>query len=133
MPDRYALTLTTALASNTGGPYTATWDRAVVTSPGTIRSVWAVAKSLASNARQNTVNIYNQADGPSAGSNTATSVLQTPITLANDLNSVEGTISQAGAYVDAGDILELRTDAGTSGGLPSFVGLTATVEIERTL
>ena len=133
MPDRYALTLTTALASNTGGPYTATWDRAVVTSPGTIRSVWAVARSLASNARQNTVDIFNQADAPSAGSNTATSVLTSPITLANNLNSVEGTVSQSGNYVDAGDILELRTDAGTSGGLPSFVGLTATVEIERTL
>lgn len=132
MPDRYTLRLHTALASNTGGPYTATWDRAVVPSPGTIRNVWAVAQSLSSNARQNTVNIFNQADGPAAGSNTATTVLVDPITLANNLNSVAGTVSEAGNYVDAGDILELRTYADTAGSLPSFIGLTATVEIERT-
>ena len=132
MPDRYVLPLRTALASNTGGPYTATWDRVVVPSAGTIRNVWAVATSLSSNGRQNTVDIYNQADAPAAGSNTGSSVLVSPITLSNDRDAASGTVSQAGNYVDAGDVLELRTYADTSGATPSFIGLTATVEIERT-
>jgi hypothetical protein len=131
VPDRYVLTPRTALASNTGGPFTAIWDRVVVPSAGTIRTVWAVAASLTSNARQNTVDVYNQGDAPAAGSNTATSVLVSPITLSNDLDSAEGTISEAGARVDAGDVLELRTYASTAGAIPSFVGLTASVEIER--
>lgn len=131
MPDRYVLTLHTALASNTGGPYTATWDRVVVPATGTIRSAWAVAKSIASNARTNSVDIYAQADAPSAGSNTATTVLVSPITLTNNLDAANGTISQAGARVTAGQSLELRTYADTLGSQPSFTGLTATVEIER--
>lgn len=130
MPDRYVLRLQTALASNTGGPYTATWDQAVVTSAGTIRTAWGVATALASNARQNTIDIYKQGDAPAAGSNTGTTVLVSPITLSNNRDSVQGTISQAGARVAAGDILQLRTDAGTAGSTPSFTGLTASVEIE---
>lgn len=131
MPDRYVLTLHTALASNTGGPYTATWDRAVVPATGTIRSAYAVARSLASNARTNSVDIYYQSDAPAAGSNTATTVLVDPITLANNLDAASGTISQAGARVTAGGMLELRTYADNVGSQPAFIGLTATVEIER--
>lgn len=135
MPDRYALTLQTAWASNTGGPFTATWDRKVVPATGTIRAAWAVAASLASNARQNTVDLYNQATavatGVTAASNTATSILSTPITLPFSGVSVAGTISEAGVRVDAGDVLELRTYADNLGAQPAFTNLTATVEIER--
>lgn len=131
MPDRYVLTLHTALASNTGGPYTATWDRAVVPVTGTIRTVRAVATALSSNARENTVDIFNQPDAPSAGSNTATTVLVSPITLSNDLAGAAGTIRDSGKRVDAGDILQLRTYADTTAATPAFTGLSATVEIER--
>lgn len=131
MADRYALVLKTALASNTGGPYTAIWDQAVVPSAGTITTAWAVATSLSSNARQNTADVFLQTDAPSAGSNTATTVLVTPITLANNRDSVQGTVRAGNNRVAAGDIVQLRTDAATAGSTPSFVGLTATVEIER--
>lgn len=131
MPDRYVLTPRAALASNTGGPFTAIWDRVVVPSAGTIRTVWAVAASLASNARQNTVSIYRQTDAPAAGSNTATTVLVSPITLSNNLDGVAGTVSDAGSRVAAGDVLELRTYADTLGSQPAFTGLTASIEIER--
>lgn len=131
MPDRYVLPLKTALASNTGGPYTATWDRAVVPATGTIRSAWAVAQSLASNSHTNRVDIYYQPDAPSAGSNTATTVLTDPITLVNDSDAVAGTISQAGARVTAGGQLQLRTYSGNIGSQPSFLALSATIEIER--
>ena len=67
MPDRLVTTLRTAIASNTGGPFTATWDRAPVTSAGTIRAVVATAASITSNARQNTVDVYLQSDAPAAG------------------------------------------------------------------
>lgn len=132
MPDRYTLQLGTSVASNTGGPYTATWDRAIVTTAGTIRTVWASASSISSNAITNKVEIYKQSDAPSHGSNTATTVLVSPITLDNDLDAVPGTISQAGATVAAGDVLELRTNMQTAGAKAGFSGLTATVEIERT-
>lgn len=132
MPDRYVLTLPTSIASNTGGPYTSTWARAVVPATGTIRSAWAAAVSVTSNARKSTVDIYRQASAPAAGSNTATTVLVTPITLDNDRQASYGTISQAGVDVTAGDVLELRTDIGNAGSKPGFVNLVATVEIERT-
>jgi hypothetical protein len=131
VPDRYALRLHTALASNSGGPYTATWDEAVVTSAGTIRAVRSTARSIASNARQNTVDIFNQPDGPSNGSNTATTVLVSPITLANDRLSAAGTIRDSGRRVAAGDVLQLRSYADTLGATPAFKGLEATIEIER--
>lgn len=131
MPDRYVLPLRTALASNTGGPYTATWDRAVVPATGTIRSVWAVARSLASNGFTNKVDVYAQADAPAAGSNTATTVLVDPITLVNDNDAVAGTVRQSGARVTAGDQLHLRTYAGNAGSQPAFLDLSASVEIER--
>ena len=131
MTDRYVLTLHTALASNTGGPYTATWDRVVVPATGTIRNAYAVARSLASNARTNSVDIYVQSDAPAAGSNTATTILVDPITLTNNLDSASGTIRESGARVTAGEMLELRTYADNIGSQPAFIGLTATVEIER--
>lgn len=132
MPDRYALTLKTAVASNTGGPYVTTWDQVVVPASGTARTAWAVAKSLSSNGRTNSVDIYNQSDAPSHGSNTGSSILVSPITLTDNLDVAQGTISEAGASLDAGDILQLRTYADTNGAAAAFTELTATIEIERT-
>ncbi len=131
MPDRYALTLRSSVASNTGGPYATTWDRVVVTSPGTLRAVYAVAQTLTSNARTNSVDIYRQPDAPSAGSNTAATVLITPITLVNNNDAVAGSIRAGNDRVAAGDQLQLRTDAGTAGAAAAFGQLAATVEIER--
>ena len=131
MTDRYVLPLRTALASNTGGPYTHAWDRVPVVGDGTIRGVWATARSIASNTFTNKVDIYYQADAPAAGSNTATSVLTTPITLVNDRDSADGTVSQAGARVASGGVLELRTYTGNTAAQPSFLDLSAVVEIER--
>lgn len=131
MPDRVLYTLRTAIASNTGGPFTATWDRVAVTSAGTIRSVVAVAPTITSNARQNTVDVFLQSDAPSAGSNTATTVLVSPITLSNDNAAGTGSIRHATARVTTGDQLQLRTYADTPGAQPSFLNLTATVEVER--
>ena len=131
MPDRYVLPLRTALASNTGGPYTATWDRVVVTSPGTLRSVTAVASSLASNARQNTVDVYLQPDAPAAGSNTAATILVEPITLSNNNAAGTGSIRAGNPRVAIGDQLHLRTYADTVAATPAFIGLTASVEIEK--
>ena len=131
MPDRYPLTLQTALASNTNGPYTATWARAVVPEAGTLRSAWAVASSIASNTIQSAVDIFLQPDAPAAGSNTATTILVTPITLVNNNDAVEGTIRAGNARVAAGEQLQLRTNAGTVAATPAFTGLTATVLIER--
>jgi len=131
VPDRYVLKLQAAVASNTGGPYTTTWDRAVVPSTGTIRSAWVAAPSVTSNARVSTVDIFLQPDAPAAGSNTATTVLVAPVTIVNDNDAVEGTIRASNPRVTAGDQLQLRTDAGTLGAQPAFTNLTATVEIER--
>ena len=131
MTDRYVVPLRTALASNTGGPYTHAWDRVPVVGDGTIRGAWATARSITSNSITNKVDIYYQSDAPAAGSNTATAVLTSPIALLNDRDSVEGTVSQAGARVAAGGVLELRTNMTNSGGQPGFLDLSAVVEIER--
>lgn len=131
MPDRYVLRLATAFASNTGGPYTAAWDRAVVPSTGTLRTAWAVATSITSNTITNKVDIYRQPDAPAAGSNTALTVLIAPITLVNNRDAVAGTIRASNDRVTAGDVLELRTYSGNIGSQPNFLGLTATIEIER--
>jgi len=131
VPDRLVYTLRTAIASNTGGPYTATWDRTPVTSAGTIRSVVAVSPSIASNARVNSVDVYKQTDAPSVGSNTATTVLTTPIVLVNNNDAVVGTVSEAGSRVAVGDQLQLRTYADNKGSDPAFTGLFVTVEVER--
>lgn len=131
MPDRYVLKLATAFASNTGGPYTATWDRAVVTSAGTLRAAYAVASSITSNTTTNAVDIYRQPDAPAAGSNTATTVLVSPITLVNNRDAVAGTIRASNDRVAAGDVLELRTSMSNVGSQPGFSTLTASVEVER--
>ena len=131
MPDRYVVKLATSFASNTGGPFTATWDRAVITSAGTIRTAWAAASSITSNTAQNTVDIYNQPDAPAAGSNTATTVLVSPITLVNNRDAVAGTIRHSGARVTAGDVLELRTNMSNVASQPGFLNLVASVEVER--
>lgn len=131
MTDRYVLPLRTALASNTGGPYTHAWDRVPVPTDGTLRDAWATARSITSNSITNKVDIYYQADAPAAGSNTATTVLVSPITLANDRDSAQGTISQAGQRVAAGGVLELRTYMTNAGSQPGFLDLSAVVEIER--
>ena len=131
MPDRYALTLRTAFASNTGGPYTATWDRQVVPSTGTIRTAYAQAVSIASNTQTNRVDVFRQPDAPSAGSNTAVTILTTPIVLVDNRDSVAGTIAAANDRVTAGDVLEMRSDMNNAGSQPGFTNLSATVEIER--
>lgn len=130
MPDRFAYTLRTAIASNTGGPFTATWDRVPVAAAGTIRSVVAVSPSIASNARVNQVDVYYQADAPAAGSNTATSVLTTPINLVNNNDAVVGVISQAGARIAEGGQLQLRTYADNVGSQPAFTSLAVSVLVE---
>jgi hypothetical protein len=132
MPDRYTLELETAVASNTGGPYTYTWDRVIVPATGVVRGVSAVAVAIQSNARLSTVDIYRQPDAPAAGSNTATSILQSPLQLINDRDVVFGTPTQPGSLLTAGDVLELRTDGGPAATNPHFTTLNATVEIERT-
>jgi len=120
VPDRLAYSLGTAITSNTGGPFTATWDRAPVVSAGTIRSVVAVSPSITSNARQNQVDVYLQSDAPSVGSNTAVTVLTEPITLLNNNDAVVGIIRHSSARVAVGDQLQLRTymdnTAATPGG-----------------
>lgn len=131
MTDRYVLQLHTAVASNTGGPFTATWDRAVVPATGTIRSAWATALSVTSNGFTSKVDIFYQADAPSAGSNTATTVLVDPIVIANDQDAAAGTIRASGARVTAGGQLQLRTYSGNAGSKPAFTNLTTSVAIER--
>lgn len=131
MTDRYVLQLRTAVASNTGGPYTATWDRAVVPATGTIRSAWATAQSVTSNAFTSKVDIYYQTDAPSAGSNTGTTVLVDPIEIVNDNDAVGGTIRAGNPRVTAGGQLQLRTYSGNAGSKPAFTNLTASVVVER--
>lgn len=130
MPDRIALTLATAFASNTGGPFTGIWARVVSPVAGTIRSVTAAAQSVTSNTIVSTVDIYKQADGPAAGSNTATSVLTGVISIINDNLAASGTIRESGARLAIGDQLQLRTNSQNAGSKPAFQNLTATVIVE---
>jgi len=132
MPDRYTVQLATAWASNTSGPYQAVWDRKIVPATGVVRTVAATALSLSSNSITNSVEVFRQANSPAGGSNSATSILTSPITLTNDRVVAFGTASQPGSLLSAGDVLELRTRSDTAGGTRSFTGLTATIEIERT-
>lgn len=130
MRDRIVLPLRTALASNTGGPFTATWDRVVSPVSGTIREVWAVARSVTSNSTQSTIDIFLQSDAPAAGSNTATTVLVSPITIINDNDAVQGSIREAGARIAAGEQLQLRTNTSNAGAKPAFLDLSATISVE---
>ena len=54
-------------------------------------------------------------DAPAAGSNTATSILTSPITLLNDRDVVFGVVTQPGSLLTAGDVLALRTNSQTAG------------------
>lgn len=130
MPERVVYTLRTAVASNTGGPYVTIWDRVPVSSAGYVRGVVAVSPSLTSNARTNSVEVFRQADAPSAGSNTAATVLVSPITLVNNNDAVTGSIRAGNDRLAAGDQLQLRTYADTGGPTPAFVDLAVAVEVE---
>lgn len=130
MPDRIVLQLRTAVASNTGGPYTATWDSVVSPVTGTIRSAYAVAQSVTSNTTQSAVDVFLQLNAPAAGSNTATTILVAPITLVNDKAAVAGSIAHP-ARITAGDSLQLRTNTGNAAAKPAFVTLSVDVEVER--
>lgn|SRR5574340_388626 len=129
MPDRYALRLRTALASNTGGPYTATWDRVLVPAASVVRTVAAFARAVTSNTITSKVDVYRQVDA--AGSNTATSILVSPITIANDSTFATGVVAASGATLAAGDTLQLRTNTTNAGAKPAFLDLEVTVEVER--
>lgn len=134
MPDRYTVQLKTAWASNAGtGPYQTAWDRsAPIPEAGVVRTVGVSTLAVSSNSFKNSVDIFRQPANPAGGSNTATSILTSPVTVTGDRVVVWGVPSQPGSLINAGDVLELRTYSDTVGGIRSFSGLTATVEIERT-
>lgn len=132
MPDRYVLNLPVSVASNIGAALTWTaWARRVVPWTGTLRSVYAVASSISSNTAQNTVDVFRQPDAPAGGSNTAATVLVSPITLTNTLDAVSGTIRAGNDRVNAGDTLEVRIASTTVAAIASFRDLDVSVEVER--
>lgn len=126
--DHTQVKLFTAVASNTGQAYIGSWDQFVVAEAGTLRAAVAVAQSLSSNVRLNSVDIFRQPSGVSAASNTATSILTAPISLTGNNTSVAGVITAANQRVAVGDILQLRTDTAAVGSL-GFVNLSATIVI----
>lgn len=123
--------LSAAVASNTAGAqnFITAWDTAVVAEAGTILGAMIVAQSITSNTTVQQADIYRQASGVSGASNTSTSILTAPISLASNANAATGVISQAGARVAAGDLLQLKTNERNSTGGGLF-GLTATVRIQ---
>lgn len=121
--------LYTAQASNTGQAYIGSWDTWVSPIAGTLVSVVANAQSLISASRVNSADIYLQPSGVSGASNSASSVLTTPLSLASNNNAVVGAIRASNQRVAVGDLLQLRTDSGVSGSL-AFTGLSATVLIK---
>jgi len=130
MPDRYVLTFprTASVASNF--EYTTTHQRVVATEAGTLQSAYAFATSVTSNSTfPSRVDFYRQPSSPALGSNTATSILTSPITVPLDLSSAGGTIRASNARVAAGDMLELRTSVNASNGELTNVG--GTIEVER--
>ena len=130
MPDRLALSFprTASVASNFA--YTTVHQQVVVPVTGTLRDAWAFASAVTSNATQpSRVDFYLQSSAPSVGSNSATTVLVSPITVPNDLASAQGTIRAANDRVTAGDMLELRTSVNADDGELTNVG--GTIEIER--
>lgn len=130
MPDRYVITFprTASVASNFD--YTTTHQRVVVNEAGTIRSAYAFASSVTSNATHpSKVDFFRQPSAPALGSNTATSILVSPITVPTTLTSAAGTIRASNARVAAGDMLELRTSVNASNGELTNVG--GTIELER--
>ena len=130
MPDRYVLTFprTASVASNFA--YTTTHQRVVVNEAGTIRSAYAFATSVTSNGTfPSQVDFYRQTSAPALGSNTASTILVTPITVPLDLSSAAGTIRAANDRVAAGDMLELRTSVNASNG--ELINVGGTIEVER--
>ena len=130
MPDRTLVTFprTASVASNF--EYTTTHQRVVVNEAGTIRSAYAFATAVTSNGTfPSRVEFFLQPSAPALGSNTATTILTSPITIPLNLSSAQGTIRASNARVAAGDMLELRTSVNATNGELTNVG--GTVEIER--
>lgn len=127
--DRLALPFprTASVASNFA--FTTAHQRIVVPETGTIRRAYAFATSVTSNATTNQVDFYLQPSEPALGSNTATTVLVSPISIENDLGSYSGSIRASNARVTAGDMLELRTSVNASVG--ELINVGGTIEIER--
>jgi hypothetical protein len=130
VPDRTLVTFprTASVASNFA--YTTTHQRVVVAEAGTIRSAYAFATSVTSNGTfPSRVDFYRQPSAPALGSNTAATVLVTPITVPLDLSSAAGTIRAANARVAAGDMLELRTSVSPTNG--ELINVGGSISIER--
>lgn len=122
--------LSAAIASNTGGAqdFITAWDTAVVAEPGTILGVVFIASSLTSNTAVQQADVYRQAGGVSGASNSSTSVLTGPVSLASNANAAIGVISQAGSRVATGDQLQLKTNEKLIATGP-IRGLTATIRV----
>ena len=130
MPDRTLVTFprTASVASNFD--YTTTHQRVVVNEAGTIRSAYAFATSVTSNGTfPSKVDFYRQPSAPALGSNTAATILVTPITVPLDLSSAAGTIRASNDRVAAGDMLELRTSVNASNG--ELINVGGSISIER--
>ena len=128
MPDRYLVTFprTASVASNFA--FTTVHQRVVVPEAGTIRSAYAFATSVTSNATTSQVDFYRQSSAPALGSNTAATVLVSPITIPLDLSSAAGSIRASNDRVTAGDMLELRTSVSATNGQLINVGGTILIE-----
>ncbi len=127
--DHVSVKLRSSSASNTGQAYIGAWDQYVVAEPGTIFAAYAVARSLTSASRVNTVDIQLQTSGVSGASNSATSILVSPISLASNMVSSSQNIRASNQRVAPGDILQLVTDTGATSSI-GFVDLNATVLIK---
>ena len=130
MPDRLALSFprTASVASNFA--FTTVHQRVVVPETGTVRSAWAFASSVTSNSTHpSRVDFYRQPSAPALASNTAATILTSPITVPTDLTSVEGTIRASNDRVTAGDLLELRVSVNADNG--ELINVGGTIEIER--
>ena len=126
--DHVSVKLFAAVASNAGQAYANALDSYVVAEPGTLFAAMAVAQSLSSSGRLNSVDIFLQPSGVSAASNTSTSILTSPISLVGNNTSVAGTIRASNQRVAAGDQLQLKADSGVN--QQAFLGLSATVLIK---
>lgn len=129
--DHTLIRLSVASASNTGGAqnFITAWDTAVVPEAGTVRSAVFVASSLTSNTAVQQVDVFRQAGGVSGASNSSTSILTAPVSLASNANAAFGVVSQAGSRVAAGDMLQLKTNEALNAS-GKILGLTATVRID---
>ena len=126
--DHVSIKLFVAVASNAGQAYANALDSYVVAEPGTMFAAVAVAQSLASSGRLNSVDIFLQPSGVSAASNSSASILVSPISLVGNNTSVAGSIRASNQRVAVGDILQLKADSGQNS--QSFVGLSATVLVK---